>query len=130
MEQSARRHHRMSIEPDEDECLLAWVYRRSLTTAETNTPRLRRKKAKALRLSIEQSEHEAKEAAKEKVRLAKMKWEEDRAVHRMNGLIVLSDSDSGDDNNGTSSCDDQDPSPAADGYSYAGDPRGKGPARK
>ncbi|KAE8784252.1 Phosphorylated carbohydrates phosphatase [Hordeum vulgare] len=119
----------MSREPDEDERLLAWMYRRSLTTTETDARRLRRKNAGALRLAIEQSEREANELAKEKARLVKMKREKDMVVHRMNSLIVLSDSDSDDGDNGTSSSDDQDPA-AADGYSCADDPKGKGSARK
>ena len=96
---------------------------RSLTTAETDARRLGRKNAKALRLAIEQSEREAKEAAAEKVRVARLKREQDRAVRRMKGLIVLEDSC-------TFSSDDQDPPPAADAYSCAGDRKGKGPARK
>ena len=89
---------------------------------------LRRKNVKALRLAIEQSEREAKEAAAEKARVARLKREQDRAVRRMKGLIVLSDSDDGDSS--TSSSDDQDPPPATDAYRYAGDRKGKGPARK
>lgn len=93
--------------------------------------RLRRKNAKALWLAIEKSEGEAKEAAAEVAWVAKLKWQQDRAIRRMNGLIVLFDSDSDDgvDHNSTSS-DNQDPPPAADAYSYAGDRKGKGPARK
>ena len=58
-----RRRRGMEAEPDEDARLLERVYRRSLTTAETDARRLRRKNAKALRLAIEQLECEAKEAA-------------------------------------------------------------------
>ncbi|KAE8771547.1 hypothetical protein D1007_56567 [Hordeum vulgare] len=83
----------------------------------------------ALRIALERSksEREAKEIAEEKARLAKMKPEQDRAVHRMRGPIVLSYSDSDDGGNNTSSFD---PPPAADGYNCASDRKGKGPARK
>ncbi|KAE8795750.1 Phosphorylated carbohydrates phosphatase [Hordeum vulgare] len=116
----------MLVEPGEDERLLTWVYRLSLTTAETNGRRLPGKNAKALRLAIEQSEREAKEITEEKAGLAKMKQEQDRTVRRMNGLIVLSDFDSDDGDSDTSSSDDQDPPPSANGYTGANDPRGKG----
>ena len=99
-----------------------------MVSAKSDARRLRRKNAKALRLAIEQSEREAKEAAAEKARVARLKREQDRAVRRMKGLIVLSDSD--DDDSYTSFDDDQDPPPAADVYSYAGDPKGKDPMRK
>ncbi|KAE8821709.1 Phosphorylated carbohydrates phosphatase [Hordeum vulgare] len=108
------------MEPEEDEHLLAWVYHRSLTTAETDTRRLRWKNAKALRLTIEYSEREAKKLEEENAWLTKMKWEHDRDVRRMEGLIILSNSDS--DYSGTSSSD---PPPTTDGYSYAGDPKGQ-----
>ncbi|KAE8789955.1 Phosphorylated carbohydrates phosphatase [Hordeum vulgare] len=110
--------------------ILAWVYGWSLATAETEARRLRRKNAMVLRLAIEQSEYERKELTKETVRLAKMKIEQDGTVHRMNGPIVLSDSDFDDDDIGNSSCDDQDPPSAADGYSCTGDPKGKRAATK
>ena len=48
--------------------------------------------------------------------MARLKREQDRAVRRMKGLIVLSDSDSDSDDSCSSSSDDQDPSPAADTY--------------
>ena len=66
----------------------------------------------------------------EKARVARLKREQDRAVHRMKGLIVLSDSDSDGDNSCRWSSDDQDPPPATDSHNYAGDRKGKGPARK
>ena len=44
-------------------------------TAETDAHRLRQKNAKALRLAIEQSERDAKEAAAEKARVARLKRE-------------------------------------------------------
>ena len=52
----------MQAEPDEDAWLLDWVYRRLLATAETDGRRLHRKNAKALWITIEQSEREAAEA--------------------------------------------------------------------
>ncbi|KAE8814678.1 Phosphorylated carbohydrates phosphatase [Hordeum vulgare] len=110
----------MPAEPGNDECLLALVYRRSLTTVETHARRLRRN-AKALRLAIEQSEREAKKLAKEKARLMKMKWGQGRPSdgrpHR-----PLDDGDKG-----TSSSD---PPPVVDSYSCVGDPKGRGPVRK
>ncbi|KAE8812575.1 Phosphorylated carbohydrates phosphatase [Hordeum vulgare] len=115
----------MLVEPDKEECHLAWVCRRSLAAVETGTRCLRWKNAKALRLAIEQSEREAKEAAKEKARLSWWKREQDRAVRRMKGFIVLSDDDSDDNDNDNSPDDDQDPSPAADGYSCASDLKAK-----
>ncbi|KAE8820289.1 Phosphorylated carbohydrates phosphatase [Hordeum vulgare] len=114
----------MLTKPDEDECLLAWVYHWSLTTAETGARRLQRKNAKALRLAIEQPKREAKEAAMEAAR------EKDRAVCRVKGLVVLSDSDDEDSDSCSSSSFDQDPSLAANGYNYAGDRKGKGLTRK
>ncbi|KAE8797459.1 Phosphorylated carbohydrates phosphatase [Hordeum vulgare] len=128
--QSVRCHRGMPTERDEDERLLAWVYRRSLTTAEKDARRLRRKNAKAPRLAIEQSEREAKEAAKEKTRLARLKQEQDKAVRRIKELIVLSDDDYDNSESDSSSYDDQDPLPATDDYSCVGDPKGKGPAKK
>ncbi|KAE8771148.1 Phosphorylated carbohydrates phosphatase [Hordeum vulgare] len=65
-EQSSCRRRGMLTEPNEDEHLLAWVYRWSLTTAETDARLLRRKNAKALRLVIEQFKREAKELVEEK----------------------------------------------------------------
>ncbi|KAE8808012.1 Phosphorylated carbohydrates phosphatase [Hordeum vulgare] len=120
----------MPVEPDEDERLLAWVYRRSLTTTETDAQRLRRKNVKALRLAIKQSGREAKEAAGEKARLARLKREKAGAVWQMKRLIVLFDDDSDDNDSDYSSSDNQDPPLVADGYSCADDPKGKGPTRK
>nr|XP_020156591.1 uncharacterized protein LOC109741911 [Aegilops tauschii subsp. strangulata] len=48
----------------------------------------------------------------------------------MKGLTVLSDSDDGSCDSCTSSSDDQDPPPAPDAYSCAGDRKGKGPTWK
>ena len=62
-EQSTHRRRRTEPDADENTRLLAWVYRPSLTTTETGAHRLRRKNAKVLRLAIEQSEREAKEAS-------------------------------------------------------------------
>ena len=66
----------------------------------------------------------------EKARVARLKREQDRAVHRMKGLIVLSGSDSDDGNSYTSSSDDQDTPSAAHAYNCASDRKGKGPPRK
>ncbi|KAI4973851.1 hypothetical protein ZWY2020_041632 [Hordeum vulgare] len=121
---------RMPAEPDENECLLAWVYLRSLTTAETDARCFQRNNVKVFRLAIEQLVCEAKETAKEKARLARLKREKDMAVWRIKGLIILFDNDSDDSDNGISSSDDQDPPPTADGYSCVGDPKGKSPTRK
>ncbi|KAE8799822.1 Phosphorylated carbohydrates phosphatase [Hordeum vulgare] len=117
------------MEPDEDERLLAWVYRQSLTTAETDYRCLRWKNVRVLQLAIEQSKREAKELTEEKARLAKMKREHDMVIRRVDFLIVLTDTDSDDGDSGTSSSDDQDPPPAVDGYKCVGDPRDKGPMR-
>ena len=56
----------------------------------------------------------------------------DPMTREVKGLLGLSYSDdgSGDCDSCTSSSDDQDPSPAADAYSCAGDRKGEGPARK
>ncbi|KAE8811524.1 Phosphorylated carbohydrates phosphatase [Hordeum vulgare] len=70
----------MPAVPDEDERLLAWVYLRSLTTTEMDVWRIRRKNVKALRLAIEQSEHEAKEIVEENARLARLKQEQDMRI--------------------------------------------------
>ena len=72
-ESSVRRCRGLPAEPDEDERLLAWVYRRSLTTAKTDARRFRWKNAKVIWLAIEQSEHEAAEAATKAARLALLK---------------------------------------------------------
>ena len=103
---------RLPAEPGKDERLLAWVYRRSLTMAETDARRLRRKNAKALRLANEQSEREAKEKATEAAWLAKLWRQQDRAVQRLKGLVIVSSS---------SSDETDDPPPAADGYNYTDD---------
>ena len=75
-------HHQCGTEPDADEetCLLAWVYRHPFSTAETDARCLRRKNTKALRLAIEQSEREVKEAAGEKAQVVRLKPEQDRTV--------------------------------------------------
>ncbi|KAE8804498.1 Phosphorylated carbohydrates phosphatase [Hordeum vulgare] len=79
-----------SAKPDEDELLLALIYPRSLTSAQTNARRLRRKNAKALRLAIKQSEREPKEKATEAPRLEKLKRQQGLAVRWLKWLIVLS----------------------------------------
>ena len=89
--------------------------------------RLRRKNAKALRLAIEESEREALKKAKEAARLAKFRHQQDPAIQRLKGLISI---DSSSDGDGSSSDESDDPPPADDRYSYAGDQKGKGPARK
>ncbi|KAE8784107.1 Phosphorylated carbohydrates phosphatase [Hordeum vulgare] len=106
----------MPAKPDEDGCLLAWVYRLSLTTTETDTPRIQQKNATALRLAIEQSERRVKEAATETVRVAKLKREKDRAVRRMKGLMVPSDSD--DEAAPPSTTTKTPPPPVTDEYGY------------
>ncbi|KAE8800598.1 Phosphorylated carbohydrates phosphatase [Hordeum vulgare] len=127
-EQSLHRHRGTEAEPDEDVRLLEWVYRRSLTTIETNARRLRRKNTKALRIAIEQSKREAVEVAMEAAQLTKIKSERDREVRWLKGLINLADDYDGDDN--SSSDDSVDSPPAADYYSYAGHMKGKEPTRK
>ncbi|KAE8788309.1 Phosphorylated carbohydrates phosphatase [Hordeum vulgare] len=114
--------------PDEDARLLKWVYRRSLTTVETDAQRLRRKNAKTHRIAIEESEREAAKAAAEAVRLAKLKREQDREIRWLERLVFLSDDD--DDNLGSSSYDSAESPPPADSCSCAGDRKGKGSARK
>ena len=126
--QFSRHCHEMPTVPNEKERLLALVYRWSLTPAETDACRLRRKNLKALRLAIEQNEREAREKAMEAARLAKLRRQQDRAVQRLKGLVIVDSSS--DDDHGSSSDESDDPPPAADGYSYAGDQKGKGPARK
>lgn len=112
----------MPAKPDKDEQLLSWVYRCSLTTAETDARRLRRKNAKARRLAIEQSEHEAAEAAVKASQVAKLKWQHDWVVWWMKMLIVVSNSlEDGDDRHGSYSDKSDDPPPTADTYSYACD---------
>lgn len=124
----SRRCHVMPAVPDKDERLLQWVYRRSLTTTEPDTWRLRRINAKALRLNIEQSEQEAEEAAVEAVRVAKLKQKQDHIVPRLKGYIVISSSSSFDDDDNDGS--DDDPPPTADAYISVGDRKGKRLARK
>ena len=90
--QSSVRRRGLPAEPDGDEWLLVWVYRRSLTTAETGARLLCLKNDKALRLAVEQSEREAKEKATEAARLAKLKGQQDRAIRCLKGLIIVSSS--------------------------------------
>ncbi|KAE8792903.1 Phosphorylated carbohydrates phosphatase [Hordeum vulgare] len=99
---------------------------------EADTCRLRWKNAKALLLTIEQSEREMKDAAEEFYRYAESKRQQDRAAHRLKEVIVLSDfdSDDGDDHSSTSDDDDQDPLPARDAYSRPSDPKCKVPVHK
>ena len=73
---------------------------------------------------------EAKEKATEAARLAKLKRQQDRAVRRLKGLIILFDTSDEKDDHGSSSDDSDDPPPAADAYSRAGDRKGKGSMRK
>ena len=110
--------------PDEEECLLQWVYRRALTTAETDGRWLWRINTKHLWLGIEQSEQEAAAEA-EAAKVTKLKRKQERNVRRLKGYIVISDSS---DDDGSDS--DVDPPPAADAPSSAGDPKDKGPARR
>ncbi|KAE8792905.1 Bifunctional dihydroflavonol 4-reductase/flavanone 4-reductase [Hordeum vulgare] len=99
---------------------------------EADTCRLRRKNAKALRLTIEKSERGTKDAAEEVYRYAEPKRQQDRAARPLKELNVLSDfdSDDGDDHSSTSDDGDQDPLPARDAYSRAGDPKCKGSVHK
>ena len=60
------------------------------------------------------------EKAKEAARLAKLMRQQDRAVQRLKGLVIVD----------SSSDESNDPPRAADGYNYVGDQKGKGPARK
>ncbi|KAE8780435.1 hypothetical protein D1007_46455 [Hordeum vulgare] len=82
----------------------------------------------------EQSKHDAKEVAQEASRVIKLKLQQDMAVRKMKGLVVLSNSDSdsdcNDDQSSTPFGDDLDLPPLADAYSYAGDRKGKGSTRK
>ena len=121
---SSRRRRVMPV-PDDEECLLQWVNHRLLTTAEKDARRLRRINAKQLRLGIEQSEREAAEAAVEAARVAKLKRKQDRVVRCLQGYIIIFDSSSNDGSNS-----DVNPPPAVDVYLSAGDPKGKGPAKK
>jgi hypothetical protein len=88
---------------------IASVLRRSLTTAETDARRLRRKNAKALRLTIK---------ASAKAKAMRDAQEQERLLRRLAGehMIKLSDNS-----------DDDDPL-AADAYTE--DRKGKGVARK
>lgn len=61
--QSSRRRCGLWMAPDEEEELLAAVYRRSLSMVETDARRLRQKNAKALRICLEQTAREAAERA-------------------------------------------------------------------
>ncbi|KAE8771615.1 Phosphorylated carbohydrates phosphatase [Hordeum vulgare] len=90
------------------------------------------KNAKALRLAIDQSECEAKEATTEAAWFAKLKQEQDKTARRIKEIIALSDSNDDDNNDDgcTSDNDDQDPASATDAYSCAGDWKCKGPMRK
>ncbi|KAE8807045.1 Phosphorylated carbohydrates phosphatase [Hordeum vulgare] len=117
----------MLEEPDKDECLLAWVYRRSLTMAKTDTHCFRWKNGKALRLAIDKSKCEVKEAALQAAWVAKLKREQDIPVYRMKEIIILSDYDDKEYGIYTSSDDDQDPPTATDGFSCVGDRKGKRP---
>ena len=115
---------------DLEAVFLVSVLRHSLTTAETDTQRLCRKNAKALRLAIELSKREAtKEAAAKAARHAK---EQDRLLRRLSSMSYSSDSDMMD---GSTSNSDGDTPPHADAYTEEGHSRadgrkGKGPARK
>ncbi|KAE8777005.1 Phosphorylated carbohydrates phosphatase [Hordeum vulgare] len=110
----------MEAKPDEDAWLLEWFYFRALTTAETDARWFRQKNVKVLRIAIE---FFTAEAAAEEARLAKLKWEHDREVWRLKGLVMLSDDD--DVDHGSSS----DSPPSVDSYSCTGDQKHKGPAR-
>ena len=57
-------------------------------------------------------DQEAKEKATEAARLAKLRRQQDRAVQRLKGLVIVSSS---------SSDESDDPPPAANGYNCAGD---------
>ena len=57
--------------------------------------------------------------------MAKLKHKKDRIVQRLQGYIIIFDSSSNDGSNS-----DVNPPPAVDGYLSAGDPKGKGPAKK
>ena len=100
--------------PDDEECLLQWVYRRLLTTAETDARRLRRINAKQLRLGIEQSEREA--------RVDKLKRKQHRVIQRLQGFIAISNFSSSDGSDGS----DGDPPPATDRTTVSATERAKG----
>ncbi|KAE8770812.1 hypothetical protein D1007_57373 [Hordeum vulgare] len=100
----------MDAEPEEDVRFLEWVYRWM--------------NVKEHRVTIEQSEREATEAA----HLAKLKRQQDRDVHRLKGLVILSDKD--DVNHGSSSYDSDNFPPAIDSYGCTCDRKGKWHARK
>ena len=94
VESSVHHRHGLPAEPNKDEWLLAWVYCRSLTTAETDAWRVHRKNAKALRHSIEQSEREALGKVMEAAWLAKLRRQQDQAVQRLKGLVIVDSSSS------------------------------------
>uniref|UniRef100_M8CJD2 F-box domain-containing protein n=1 Tax=Aegilops tauschii TaxID=37682 RepID=M8CJD2_AEGTA len=77
---------------------------------------LERSKLRQAARAIEQSERKAFEKAKEAARLAKLRLQQDQAVQRLKGLVVVDSSSSNDD--GSSSDESDDPPPADDGYSY------------
>ena len=70
MESSFQRRRGLPAEPNEDQRLLAWVYRWSFTMAEMDARWLLRNNVRALRLDIKQSEREALEKAQEAARMA------------------------------------------------------------
>ncbi|KAE8820171.1 hypothetical protein D1007_01882 [Hordeum vulgare] len=82
----------MTAVPNDEELLFVWVYRWLLTTAETNTRWLRRKKTKVLCLGIEQSERTLAEAKVEVARVAKLKRNQGRIFRRFKVYIVITSS--------------------------------------
>ncbi|EMS47432.1 hypothetical protein TRIUR3_19933 [Triticum urartu] len=120
-EQSVCRRRALPMVPDEEERLLAWVYHRSLTTAKMGARQLRRKNAKVFWLATEQSEGEAAETAADVARVAELKRQQDRAVRRRKGPVVIYDSSSDDDRDFSTDNDDHDfgsgdPPAAANAY--------------
>ncbi|EMS52722.1 Uncharacterized protein C24B11.05 [Triticum urartu] len=100
--QSARRRW----VPDEEDRLLEWLCHWSLTEAETKARRLRRIKAKQIRLDM---------------KVAKLKGKQDRVIRRLQSYIVVSDSYSDNGSDGSN----VDPPPTADSYSCIDDQKAK-----
>lgn len=103
---------------DLEDQLLATVLCRSLTSTEMDARRLRYKKAKALRLTIEHSKREAKADAVAKAKAAWLAKAQECAVRRM-ADIISSDEDSNFSDNSHMK-----------GYSRTAGRKGKWPARK
>ncbi|KAE8803836.1 hypothetical protein D1007_20357 [Hordeum vulgare] len=104
----AARRSTSSASVNPEDTLLVGVLLCSLTMAETDVRRLRRKNDEALRLAIQLSEREGAKEVATKAKPARHTKEQDRLLHRLSGMRCSSDDDDNDVSTTSGSDDDDD----------------------